>query len=144
MAAPAQSRSANLCTHPRPVWGIIQIMKAVTLERENEITLFAVQALLGLISADVVAVAVRAEEDRVMLTFWARRHSPELEEDADDAIFELDALFSGNPEDHPLIETAIHVGEPDMSALRPYGRMIYRAKRPQACPSRARSSGEQR
>ncbi|MEY2243519.1 hypothetical protein AB8A21_11330 [Streptomyces sp. BF23-18] len=102
-------------------------MKAVTLERENQITAFAVQAMLGLISADVIAVAVRVEEEKVVLTFWARQHSPELEEDVDDAIFELDALFS---EDHPLIEATIHVGEPDMSTLRSYGRMIYRAKRP--------------
>ncbi|MGC4980250.1 hypothetical protein ACLQ18_06305 [Streptomyces sp. DT193] len=102
-------------------------MKAVTLERENEITAFAVQAMLGLISADVVAVAVRAEEEKVVLTFWARRHTSELEEDVDDAVFELDCLFS---EDHPLIEATIHVGEPDMSVMRSYGRMIYRAKRP--------------
>ncbi|WP_406840010.1 hypothetical protein ACICHK_34745 [Streptomyces sp. AHU1] len=100
-------------------------MKAVTLERENEITALAVQAMLGLISADVVAVAVRVEEEKVVLTFWARRQSPELEEDVDDAIFELDVLS----EDHPLIEATIHVGEPDMTALRSYGRMIYRAKR---------------
>ncbi|MER5382658.1 hypothetical protein ABT040_20655 [Streptomyces sp. NPDC002688] len=57
----------------------------------------------------------------MVLTFWARQHSPELEEDVDDAIFS---------EDHPLIEATIRVGEPDMSALRSYGRMIYRAKRP--------------
>lgn len=107
--------------------GIIWSMKAVTLERENEITLYAVQALLGLISSNVIAVAVRAEEERVILTLWARRHTPEVEEDLDDAVFELDALFS---EDHPLIVTIIQVGEPDMSALRSHGRMIYRAKRP--------------
>ena len=100
-------------------------MKAITLERENEITLYAVQALLGLISSDVVAVAVRAEAERVGLTFWTRRHTPELDDDVEQAVFELDALFS---EAHPLIEPSIHVGKPDTSALASYGRMVYWAK----------------
>ncbi|APE22457.1 MULTISPECIES: hypothetical protein [Streptomyces] len=100
-------------------------MNAVALERENEVTLYAVQALLGLISEDVVAVAVRVEEERVALTFWTRQHSHELDADVDQAVFELDALFS---EDHPVIEPTIHVGEPDTSELTSYGRVIYWAK----------------
>ncbi|WP_405883063.1 hypothetical protein OG762_33605 [Streptomyces sp. NBC_01136] len=94
-------------------------------QRENEITLFAVQALLGLISDDVIAVGVRVEEERVELVFWAHRHSSELEDDAEEATFELDALFSG---DHPLIEYAIKMGEPDPKSLGSAGRMIYWAK----------------
>ncbi|MET9661436.1 hypothetical protein [Streptomyces sp. NPDC006510] len=95
------------------------------LRRENEIVLNAVQALLGLVSSDVIAVAVLVEVNRVELTFWVRCHTSEIEEDADQATFELDALFSG---EHPMIESRIHVGEPDPANLDSYGRMIYWAK----------------
>ncbi|WP_327259286.1 hypothetical protein [Streptomyces sp. NBC_01240] len=100
-------------------------MRATALERENEITLYAVQALLGLISTDVVAVAVLVATEKVELTFWVRRRTAELGDDVEQAVFELDALFSV---DHPLIEPRIHVGEPDSSALVSYGRVIYWAK----------------
>ncbi|WP_367130583.1 MULTISPECIES: hypothetical protein [Streptomyces] len=93
--------------------------------RENEIVLLAVQALLGLISSNVIAVAVRVEEQRVELVFWAHRHSSELEDEAEDATFELDALFSG---DHPLIEYSVKIGAPDPTELESSGRMIYWAK----------------
>ncbi|MEV7789686.1 hypothetical protein AB0O72_30540 [Streptomyces sp. NPDC088106] len=95
------------------------------LRRENEIVLDAVQALLGLISSNVVAVAVLVEAHRVELTFWVRRHTTEIEEDAEQATFELDALFS---QEHPLVESRIHVGDPDPVSLDSYGRMIYWAK----------------
>ncbi|GHG37205.1 hypothetical protein G3I30_12330 [Actinospica acidiphila] len=96
------------------------------LKRENEIVLDVVQALLGLISAEVTAVAVLVETHRVELSFWVRRHTSEVEEDVDQAVFELDALFS---EEHPLIESRITVGEPDPGMLDSYGRMVYWAKR---------------
>ncbi|YCK33360.1 hypothetical protein ACNF49_04405 [Actinomadura sp. ATCC 39365] len=95
------------------------------LERENAIVLDAVQALLGLIPPDVIAVAVHVETDLIELHFWVRRRTSELEEDVDDATFELDALLSG---EGPLIESRIHDGPPDSTMLRSYGRMIYWAK----------------
>lgn len=94
-------------------------------QRENEITLLAVQALLGMISTDVIAVAVRVEEARVELIFWTHRQSSELEDDAEEITFELDALFS---EDHPMIEYVIKVGEPDPKSNESEYRMIYWAK----------------
>ncbi|MGW3086704.1 hypothetical protein [Streptomyces sp. NPDC001108] len=95
------------------------------LRRENEIVLDAIQALLGLISSDVVAVAVLVEAHRVELIFWVRRCTAEIEEDAEQATFELDALLSG---DHPLVGSRIHVGDPDPKTLDSFGRMIYWAK----------------
>nr|BFD85114.1 hypothetical protein StreXyl84_45150 [Streptomyces sp. Xyl84] len=95
------------------------------LDRENGIVLSAVQALLGLISPDVIAVAVLVEAHRVELSFWVRRYTSDIEEDADQAAFELDALFSG---EHPLVEHRIIMGEPDPHMLNSYGRMIYWAK----------------
>ncbi|MEV8421213.1 hypothetical protein [Streptomyces niveus] len=94
-------------------------------QRENEITLLAVQALLGMISTDVIAVAVRVEEARVEVIFWARRQSSELEDDAEEVTFELDALFS---EDHPMIEYVIKIGEPDPKSNASGHRMVYWAK----------------
>ncbi|MET9066462.1 hypothetical protein ACWDR1_16720 [Streptosporangium sandarakinum] len=95
------------------------------LQRENEIVLDVVQALLGLISPDMLAVAALVEKDRVELSFWVRHHSSQIEEDIDQAVFELDSLCS---EEHPLIEAKIYVGKPDPTAIRTYGRMIYWAK----------------
>jgi hypothetical protein len=96
------------------------------LRWENDVVLDTVQALLGLISSNVIAVAVRVETQRVELSFWVHRHDPETDEDADQAVFELDALFS---QEHPRIEYTIHVGEPDVRQLGTYGRMVYWAKR---------------
>ncbi|MEU5128648.1 hypothetical protein [Streptomyces mobaraensis] len=93
--------------------------------RENEAVLNAIQALLGLISQDMRAVAVRVEGDRVDLSFWVRSHTDEIDEDIDQAIFELDALYS---EEHPLIESKVYEGWPDPTKLGVYGRMIYWAK----------------
>ncbi|MEU9887496.1 hypothetical protein [Sphaerisporangium sp. NPDC051011] len=95
------------------------------LERENGIVLDAVQALLGLISPDVIAVAVRVEKDRVELSFWVRRRTSELDEDIQDAVAEMEALLSG---EGPLIEPRVHDGAPDPTMLRSYDRMIYWAK----------------
>ena len=99
--------------------------KSEELERENAIVLDAVQALLGLISTDVIAVAAYVERDRVELRFWVRRRTSELDEDIEDAIFELEALLSG---EGPLIESRIYDGPPDSTMLHSYGRMIYWAK----------------
>lgn len=95
------------------------------LERVNGIALTAVQALLGLISSDVVAVAVTLEEGRVLLSFWVRRHTAEIDEDIADAIGDLEAFL--HP-DAPLIEPRVMVGAPEAAALGPHERMIYWAK----------------
>ncbi|WP_030721247.1 hypothetical protein [Streptomyces sp. NRRL S-237] len=95
------------------------------LERVNGIALMAVQALLGLISSDVIAVAVAAEGERVLLSFWVHRHTPEIDEDLVDVIGDLEAFL--HPDD-PLIESRVVVGAPEVAATRPHERMIYWAK----------------
>jgi hypothetical protein len=82
-------------------------MEEREVARVNEVALTAVQALLGLISSDVIAVAVAAEEERVQLSFWVRRHTAEIDEDIDDAIADLEAQL--HP-DNPLIEARVMVG----------------------------------
>ena len=95
------------------------------LERVNGIALTAVQALLGLISSDVVAVAVAVEEERVLLSFWVRCHTAEIDEDIADAIGDLEAFLSP---DAPLIESRVTVGTPEAAVREPHERMIYWAK----------------
>ncbi|MBB5958516.1 hypothetical protein FHS29_005124 [Saccharothrix tamanrassetensis] len=96
------------------------------LKRENDIVLSTVQVLMRRISSDVTAVAVLVEAQRVELTFWADRLTDEIDEDADDATFELDALLDDY--DHPLIEYRVRLGRPDPKRLASYGRMIYWSK----------------
>ncbi|WP_327739285.1 hypothetical protein OG749_41235 [Streptomyces nojiriensis] len=100
-------------------------MAAPELERVNGIALMAVQALLGLISSDVVAVAVAAEEERVLLSFWVHRHTPEIDEDIVDAIGDLEAFLYP---DNPLVESSVVVGAPKAATTRAHERMIYWAK----------------
>ncbi|MEU8828992.1 hypothetical protein [Streptomyces sp900116325] len=95
------------------------------LQRVNDIALTVVQALLGLISSDVVAVVVAVEEERVLLSFWVRRHTAEIDEDIADAISDLEAFL--HPE-IPLIEPRVVVGVPDATHTQPHERMIYWAK----------------
>lgn len=100
-------------------------MADLELQRVNDTALIVVQALLGLISSDVVAVAVAVEEGRVVLFFWVRRHTAEIDEDIADAIGELEAFL--HPE-IPLIEPRVMVGVPDAAHTQPHERMIYWAK----------------
>ncbi|WP_030024360.1 hypothetical protein [Streptomyces monomycini] len=95
------------------------------LERVNGIALTAVQALLGLISSDVVAVAVAVEEERVLLSFWVGRHTAEIDEDIADAIGDLEAFLYP---DNPLIESRVSVGMPETASRERHERMIYWAK----------------
>lgn len=96
------------------------------LKRENDIVLSTVQALARRISSDVIAVSVLVEAERVELSFWTDEYTDELDEDADDVAFELDALLDDYG--HPLIEYCIRVGRPNPQELRSYGRMVYWAK----------------
>ncbi|MFE4087925.1 hypothetical protein HBK87_07840 [Streptomyces sp. 2BBP-J2] len=98
-------------------------MADLELQRVNDIALMAVQALLGLISSDVVAVA--AEREKVLLSFWVRRHTAEIDEDFADAIGNLEAFLY--PEIVP-IESRVMVSMPDAATTQPHERMIYWAK----------------
>lgn len=109
------------CGSREPLRGGI-VTDSEVLRRENAIVLSAVQALLGLISANVVAVSVNIEADRVELSFWVRVHTSEVEEDAEQAIFWMEVFYD---EDRPLFEYKIRVGAPDPNVLSSYGRMIY-------------------
>ncbi len=60
------------------------------------------------------------------MLFWVRKNDQDLAEDIEDIIFELEILCDGDPIES--IETEVNIGRPDPAELRPYGRMVYRAK----------------
>ncbi|WP_017557368.1 hypothetical protein [Nocardiopsis baichengensis] len=97
------------------------------LDWENGLVLDLVQAQLGLISSNIVAIAIRAdkEQGRIELLFWAHEENEELAEDIEDIIFELEVLRDGI---NPAIESEVNIGRPDPAELRSYGRMVYRSK----------------
>ncbi|MFB7216410.1 hypothetical protein [Streptomyces sp. NPDC056255] len=95
-------------------------MAAPELQCVNDIALTTVQALLGLISSDVVAVA--AEEERVLLSLCVRRHTAEIDEDIADAIGNLESFLHPKI---PLIEPRVTVGVPDAASMQPHEHAIY-------------------
>jgi hypothetical protein len=62
---------------------------------ENHVVVQAVQALLGLLSEEVMAVSAEISVASVVLHFYAYRVTGELREDAEEACFELDVLLDG-------------------------------------------------
>ncbi|WP_152529198.1 hypothetical protein [Nocardiopsis chromatogenes] len=103
-------------------------MNSDELEFENEATLNLVQAQLGLISKNIVAVALRAkkEEDSLELIFWVHEKTDELEDDIEEIIFDLDALYGG---ESPYIKITINSGYQTSDKVKPCGRMVYWAKK---------------
>jgi hypothetical protein len=94
------------------------------LERENMLVLDALQASLGLISADMRAVSVQLDPDKVVLHFAMRERNCDVDEDIEDMVFELDALREGSTR----IEASVYVGAPDQSWPGRAGRLLYLAK----------------
>lgn len=89
------------------------------LDRENRILLSAVQALLRLISEEVIAVSVQVSSDSVVLHFWVVQHSAAVAEDIDDGLFELEALLFGSG---LVVSTQVHLADPPSGWP---GSMIY-------------------
>jgi hypothetical protein len=95
------------------------------LQRENTVVLYAVQALLGLIARNVIAVAVQVTDARITLRFWVHDPDATTEEDVRDACFELESLFAN---ENPQIDSEIHLGPPPTNWSQWAGRMIYWSK----------------
>jgi hypothetical protein len=82
--------------------------------------------VLGLISRDVRAISVCTEPDRIVLHVAVHERIPQVEEDVDDLVSELNALQGKAVE----IEASIHVGEPGATWPGSLGRRVYVAKQP--------------
>jgi len=97
------------------------------LERENRVVLAGVQALLGLISHDVVAIGFDVQPERIVLRYWVKIPSPETDADMADALSELDGLLSSS--DAAALELDCQVGNPDPHIWSQSGlRMVYGVK----------------
>jgi hypothetical protein len=99
-----------------------------TLLRRNYLLLQTGQAALGLIGPDMLAIAVEAQPDAIVLHFAVAAHTTEIGEDIDDIAFELEALLVGGPEHLSGITTRIHLGQPDNTWSGGSHALLYRAK----------------
>jgi hypothetical protein len=94
------------------------------VERGNLLVLQALQASIGLISHDMLGVAVEREPDRVVLHFCLAERSETVDEDIDQMVFELDALLGGKVK----IEALPYLGTTDSAWPGRRGRLLWLAK----------------
>lgn len=96
----------------------------LSLERENRVVLDVVQAALGLISREMRAISVRAEQHRILLYVAVHERTAQVSEDIDDLVFELEALQEG-----PVtIDASVYEGEPGAAWPGSLARRVYWAK----------------
>ncbi|GLY83762.1 hypothetical protein Airi02_016910 [Actinoallomurus iriomotensis] len=98
------------------------------LLRRNYLLLQAGQAALGLISADMLALAVEPRPDAVVIHVAVSRETPELAEDIDDIVSDLKAFLSGGPDQNSTITARVHLGPPDATWPGSTQALLYVAK----------------
>ena len=99
--------------------------------RENLVVLYITQAMLGLISPSVRAVAVDACRDRLMVHFAVKDDSTQLREDIEDILGDLDALlYNERIPDEWTISHEVHVGAPDEHWPGCHARRVFEVKVP--------------
>lgn len=95
------------------------------LARENRLVLYVVQALLGMITANFIAVSIRFGSERLVVNFWLREHSAETDDDIDEILADMDSYM----ENEPLrLESEVHIGRPPAGLATRTERMVYLAK----------------
>jgi len=98
--------------------------------RENVVVLYLVQAMLGLLSPTVLAVAAEVRRDGLIVHFALEQLGDAERDDVEDILADLDALLE-NEKDLPTawkIEPSLHVGSPDATwPGRPH-RRVYESK----------------
>lgn len=94
------------------------------LERVNGYALTAMQALLGLITPAMRAVALQVLDDELVLWFWIKGDPADIEEDVEDAVLDMDAFLQ--PENILITSRVVQGGVP--SDVQGWARVIYRAK----------------
>jgi hypothetical protein len=98
------------------------------LLRRNYLLLQTGQAALGLISADMLALAVEPLPAAVVIHAAVRRKTPELAEDLNDIVAEPEAFLSGGPDQNSTITTQVHLGPPDATWPGSAQTLLYVAK----------------
>jgi hypothetical protein len=99
-----------------------------TLLRRNYLLLQTGQAALGLISADMLALAVEPRPDAVMSHAAVSRDTSELVEDLNNIVAELEAFLFGGPEQNSTVTTRVHLGPPDATWPGSAQALLYMAK----------------
>lgn len=97
---------------------------------ENVVVLYLVQAMLGLVTPNLRAVAVDVSGDRLVVHFAFVDLSQVDHDEIEDIICDLDALLCNEdlPDDW-LIETELHEGPPDEHWPGVNYRRVYETKR---------------
>jgi hypothetical protein len=96
-----------------------------SLDRENRIVLSAVQALLGLVSRNIIAVAVHLSDEHVTLRFWVHARTDETDEDISDTLAEMESFADRSD---PASRSELYVGQPPKDWHTWAGRMIFWSK----------------
>jgi hypothetical protein len=96
------------------------------LQRENMMVLDVVQALVGEITPNFIAVNLRFESERCIVVFWLRERNEEIDQDIDDIIGDVEAYMG--EEGFPVMsEVNIGVPPPARGATQSE-RMVFRIK----------------
>lgn len=97
--------------------------------RENVFVLYLTQALLGLVSSNLRAVAAEVRPPRAVVHFVFEQLRPDDAEDVEDILGDLDALL-GNEDalDVDEISSMVHVGQPGADWPGAAFRRVYEAK----------------
>ncbi|WP_345190851.1 hypothetical protein [Streptomyces lavendulae] len=98
------------------------------LLRRNYLLIQTLQASLGLIGPDVLAIAVEPRPEEIVLHFAVAALTAEVEEDLEDIVFELTVFLAGGPEQRSNITTELHVGDPHAKWFSSRYAVLYRAK----------------
>jgi hypothetical protein len=98
------------------------------LLRRNYLLLQTAQDALGLISADMLALAVELRPDALVIHVAVNRETPELTEDLDDIVADLEAFLASGPDQASAITTRVHLGPPDATWPGSTQALLYVAK----------------
>lgn len=82
------------------------------LVRRNFLVLQAVQAALGLVGPGILGLAVEPLPDEIVIHAAIEKNTPELSEDLNDIIDDLEALLAGGPDSDSRIRLQLHHGHP--------------------------------
>jgi hypothetical protein len=96
---------------------------------ENLVVLYLTQAMLGLVSTNLQAVAVEVRTDRLVVHFAFREDRPDDGEDLEDILADLDALLDNEdlPDDW-TIESVSYIGSADATWPGHAFRRVYEVK----------------
>jgi hypothetical protein len=98
------------------------------LLRRNYLLLQTGQAAFGLISADMLALAVEPRPDALVIHVAVSRETLGLTEDLDDIVADLEAFLAGGPDQNSAISTRVHLGPPDATWPGSTQTLLYVAK----------------